>query len=914
MRVVVWTLGLAFFVTCTVIAYLCFPLPEGPLALAELQDTAVSEAARAERIDGLRDEVRQGFGVLETLRTTELQAVAAAVVGFETSSLKKMLLAMETHSGAVEERVVARVSEVLSSGLSSEGLDFLLLVTADDRVVVAGARGEERDSSFRARLIEFSTQVFRDAQLVSGVEDLPASLAADADRRDGEHSLFLVAARPVWGRPDSPHGVLVGGKSLSGVFTSSMEKLAAGRRARFRWHVFAVRDSLSPLVVSGEDKGVLIRSVLLRELEERGESESPGLQRMGTQVGKWAVLRSTRGEVLGGWGLTVAPATVAAVVSPPRQPLSSELAPFWGRIWGNWQPRAIDVVFISGGVLLGLVFLGCLLALWTRPRTAERRSTESPTGDRDTFHRLVERLETIAEESREMFERRVEELASRAQQGERVLREELARLRKDLVGGGGHVVDPVRVRQVSSPGAKSQKSQKQGEHGASTQQDQGQLAELSQRLENLAAGLERVDDERVQREVERLEQEWERKLGELRGEVEEANALGESLVKDLEASRSEEEKLRAELEQLREAQKDMEELSRREQELSSVLDEARGKETDLSGKLLELKTELEEARSVLENTEEARSELQAQVDDLRAEQENLLAELESCKVSATPSSGKSGPKPRKVERQLEEVRRESAALADFQGALTNGNLPIATLAVDARFKVFVWNPAAESLFARSGDEVLGQQLADIDLGSTELLTAITEEAERATETSRSSVSQRRSFPLEGDREVHARIFCEPILAEDDAVHGVVVCVQNLNDLVLAERENDLQEAFQEALISSIPLALVITDARNRVIGWNLAAEGLLEVAESAALGRDLFSVEGALEKTDFREKFDSSVQEGKPARFVVHSSTDDESRFLATYSPLRSPDGETRGHVLLLEGSPTAEPQEQAVV
>jgi PAS domain S-box-containing protein len=161
----------------------------------------------------------------------------------------------------------------------------------------------------------------------------------------------------------------------------------------------------------------------------------------------------------------------------------------------------------------------------------------------------------------------------------------------------------------------------------------------------------------------------------------------------------------------------------------------------------------------------------------------------------------------------------------------------------------------------------------------------------------------RSFSLDAETEVWARIHGQPItVAEEVEACGALLSVADSTQEMLRRKDLELQESFYESLMSSIPLGLIITDRENLVIGWNPGAARLFKISESEALGRDFHELNAPLFGGLLTEEMEKAAAEKRPSRFVVsHGEAEQKNDLVVTYSPLRSEEGEIRGGVLLVE-------------
>ncbi|HLU48506.1 MAG TPA: PAS domain-containing protein, partial [Planctomycetota bacterium] len=383
-------------------------------------------------------------------------------------------------------------------------------------------------------------------------------------------------------------------------------------------------------------------------------------------------------------------------------------------------------------------------------------------------------------------------------------------------------------------------------------------------------------------------------------ELEEARAQGEAHSRRMG-------ELEAEAQSLRESRDQLEqELSESRSALEAAENAIRGSErlAEKAGELESFIGELEKEREALHDQ---KIELEGQLRIARLENEELRANLDA-------QAAKAADQPVGAS-DIERLRGEVADIQDFQSALVQGDLSVALIAVDPELQVFVWNPAAERLFGIPSAEALGRSFYELGAGAADLVARLADEAKQSIKTGSPRSLDPRHFALR-DREVWLDLRCEPITSSrDDRCLGALLAVSNVTENVENKVRLDAQERFLENLSRSIPVALVITDDRRRVVVWNRNAERILKLSRSEALGRDLLSLRCRLSESNFRDDFLAAEKAGKATRFHVAADTDEvQARYLVTFAPFRD-DAEKRcGHLLLIErAAPTkvVSPQER---
>lgn len=393
-------------------------------------------------------------------------------------------------------------------------------------------------------------------------------------------------------------------------------------------------------------------------------------------------------------------------------------------------------------------------------------------------------------------------------------------------------------------------------------------------LERLAAVVGNTVEEeakrRLQEETSRLQSEWTARVEALTAEVDTARAQGKKLVDELKSARA------------------------AEGELRSL--KAQFKEREERGRVLrEEKTALHDENARLR--EEALS-LTQRIQAIQNENEELTRRIEG------------------FVRDLERLQGEVRWLRNFEKTVVEGNVPLAMAAVDPTLKVFVWNPAAERFWGVNSASVLGCLLPDVDLGAHELKQRMISELTGAMREGKAVSTAEESFAVNGGREVHIRLHCDPVLNDGGQPLGAVLCIEDLTMSTEKAKERSIQQVYGESLLLSLPVGLVVTDAENRVISWNPRVQELLGVREDEALGKDLRDLPTPLARKQFRRHFedgDANTADSKPHRFEIPLTEDAESGvYRVTLSPFLTSDGELRGRLVLVEEQGAGVPQRAA--
>ena len=183
------------------------------------------------------------------------------------------------------------------------------------------------------------------------------------------------------------------------------------------------------------------------------------------------------------------------------------------------------------------------------------------------------------------------------------------------------------------------------------------------------------------------------------------------------------------------------------------------------------------------------------------------------------------------------------------------SFPIPLLAVDGRFEVIAWNPAAERLWGAEAAERLGKSLDQLDFYGIE--GEMRGRAHRVMETGVVEPPVRLSFDRESIHHIQLTVLplhagspvsepVEPSSGADAAgppPTGALLIAENVSEKIEHEIAAKILGQYQKALSASLPLPMVVVDAEGRVMSWNAAAENLFGVPEREALGKDFASIQ-----------------------------------------------------------------------
>ncbi|HVR76745.1 MAG TPA: PAS domain-containing protein [Planctomycetota bacterium] len=379
-----------------------------------------------------------------------------------------------------------------------------------------------------------------------------------------------------------------------------------------------------------------------------------------------------------------------------------------------------------------------------------------------------------------------------------------------------------------------------------------------------------------------------------------ARLARERLEKALESSR-------AEVERLRKAQE--EEAKRlRPVEEERVRFKARIAESEA-----EWRSKMGEVERRCAEAERKAAESERKVSEAEAATRSLDARLGEAKVTSR-AAGEASERLRALERErselatsfeglgkdLEDLKRETDGLRRFQGALLEGRIPAAIVAVDADLKVFAWNPRAEGLWERSAREASGKLLTDLGLkgAGAELVDL----ARRALRERKPVSTAQASFEDTRGRKRHLRLHGDLITGMQGEVLGTILIADEVTEEVEHELEATVQGLFSQSLVRSLPAALIVVDLQHRVMSWNGSAETMLGVTEKAALGADFFSLKTPLSKNAFRRYFETSSKDRSSHRVRVRfDSKSAAGQHVLTQAPFIGSDDQVRGTIILLQ-------------
>jgi len=146
----------------------------------------------------------------------------------------------------------------------------------------------------------------------------------------------------------------------------------------------------------------------------------------------------------------------------------------------------------------------------------------------------------------------------------------------------------------------------------------------------------------------------------------------------------------------------------------------------------------------------------------------------------------------------------------------------------------------------------------------------------------------------------------PIYGPEGAVDGILIVCHDVTDEVLATRKLRESEARATRVLESIGDAVIVTDAKTRVIRMNPVAEGLTGWTAAEANGRPLTEVFHAVDETTrqiIENPADKSKRLGTSTAFANHTvlirSDGAETPIDDSAAPIRDHEGKITGAVLV---------------
>lgn len=280
--------------------------------------------------------------------------------------------------------------------------------------------------------------------------------------------------------------------------------------------------------------------------------------------------------------------------------------------------------------------------------------------------------------------------------------------------------------------------------------------------------------------------------------------------------------------------------------------------------------------------EEVTSENRRLLEELEEERDSLLEKMES------------------LRRDMDLERREAENVRRVQEVLVDGGLPCAVVTANADLEIFTWNPAAEELWGKKAEVMLGQELSAAALPTLDV--SVVESAREALRKSGRVELPRTSFRDGRGRRRHVQGRCDAIPGPDGQAIGVVLCLEDVTDETEDEIDARCQALFTQGLADSLPVGLVVLDARTRVVSWNSVAETILGVPEESALGQELFSLDTPFAKPAFRKYFERTSPSRESHRTRLRMAVKGvPAHYVLTISPFVGSDDTIRGTVLLMQ-------------
>ncbi|MGO9173165.1 MAG: chemotaxis protein CheB [Rhodomicrobium sp.] len=266
-----------------------------------------------------------------------------------------------------------------------------------------------------------------------------------------------------------------------------------------------------------------------------------------------------------------------------------------------------------------------------------------------------------------------------------------------------------------------------------------------------------------------------------------------------------------------------------EQELEATRKELNAVIRDLEVSNEDLRAVNEEALSINEEFQSANEELETSKEELQALNEELTA----------------------LNAQLHEsLEQQRATAADLENILNSSD--VATLFLDAAFKIRFFTPAAKSFFGVSSVDI-GRPVADL--------------AQRfhdgvLLQDARAVLSD--LTPMRREIETHDGNFyirsILPYRVAAGAVEGVVITFARISEMKAAERKIEAAKAYAESIIATVKQPLAVLDEDLRMVSASASYFKVFEVKPEDSIGRP-FTL-GTKHQPEALAKFLEAANEG----------------------------------------------------
>jgi len=184
-----------------------------------------------------------------------------------------------------------------------------------------------------------------------------------------------------------------------------------------------------------------------------------------------------------------------------------------------------------------------------------------------------------------------------------------------------------------------------------------------------------------------------------------------------------------------------------------------------------------------------------------------------------------------------ESDRDAGALADELNLLVDGALGYAIYMLDPSGRVTIWNKGAERLKGWTEAEVLGRHTAlfypqdQIDAGKPEADLAAARAEGRLEE---------ESWRLRKDgSEFLAHVTITALLDDAGKLRGFGKVIRDVTEQRAVERALQASAAHLQSILSTVPDAMVVIDARGRILSFSKAAERLFGFSEADIVGANV---------------------------------------------------------------------------
>ncbi|MCH2374708.1 MAG: PAS domain-containing protein, partial [Planctomycetes bacterium] len=404
--------------------------------------------------------------------------------------------------------------------------------------------------------------------------------------------------------------------------------------------------------------------------------------------------------------------------------------------------------------------------------------------------------------------------------------------------------------------------------------------ELERELDSMRTSLKAMRDER-----EQLERQAQSAGGGDDSAVKQLEDQVKQLQDDLARKDDQLRKQDAEISASHVATDDSAEIHSRVESLESQVSEAERQRDSVQQQLQESSSVIADLETQLRSTHETagtdNSTLE-RIQDLEHEKETLVRSLEQ------------------LQTKLNNATSGSETAQGFHNTLFENNLAVSLVVCHPDLTVVNWNRAAEKLWEQDSGSIVGKNLNDLSWPCTSEVIRL---SESVLNTNSAATIPKLAFQDVDDETRHVRVSVDPITNPSNEVIGLLIAVDDISGEIERDIEARLQTLYAESLTESLPCALIVLDAKDRITSWNRNAEGLFGFSADEAMGKELFELKTPLKNQTFKKRYVQTKEQGRPKKLRVRldGAQGKATQCLVTQSPFLGSDDSVRGTVLLLE-------------